>query len=241
MRKKSFLLLIVIALIISFVLYYQFIPAPGPTIELTRLYGLKLQSGQSVTINVSVADAEFLTAVVLDLAWDPYVLQVAVNDPNGYPLGGVNYSIYLGPFFRNVSDTSKLVVNKVDNSAGKINGLGLLIYKAGFSANGSGVLASINFVCINPGTTTIEITGPASGRRAWVETIIDPSVSVEHKEVYGLVTESAPPPIWTEFRFRIAVLAIEIIAPPIPLSIIILKRRPKKVHKKPDEELEDIL
>ncbi|MEM3576949.1 MAG: hypothetical protein QXX51_00640 [Candidatus Bathyarchaeia archaeon] len=241
MRKKSLLALIILVLIVSSVLYYYFLPAHGPTIELTRLYGLKLQSGQIVTINVSVYDAELLTAVVLDLAWDPYVLQVAVDDPNGYLLRGVNYSIYLGPFFRDVSNTSKLVVNSVDNLAGKIAGLGLLIFKAGFSANGSGVLATINFVCVNPGTTTIEIVGPSSGR-AWVETLINPTISVEHKEVYGLVTDRDPPPIWTGFEFRIIVLAVETVAPLVPLSIIVLKRRPKRVHKKSaDEELEDIL
>jgi hypothetical protein len=237
MKGKLFLLFLM--LIIAIGAIYASIPPPKPTIEITRLYGAKLEQGQIIPINISIINGEEVTAVAIKLSWDPYILQVA-RDPNGYPFRGVNYSLYVGPYFRNISNTSKLVVNVLDNSAGILD-MGLAIYAGKLSANGSGVLATINFICVNPGTTSIEIVGPHEGH-AWFQTAKNPAVSAPHNEIHGIVTEKEPPPLWTEFSFQVSLIAAEAIVPGIILGIIILRRRPKKVSgESMEDELEELL
>jgi hypothetical protein len=237
LKGKIFLLFIMLLIAIGAI--YASIPPQRPTIQITRLYGVKLKEGDIIPINISIIDGKGITAFAVKLSWDPYVLQIA-RDPNGYPFKGVNYSVYIGPYFGSLTNTSKLVVNDLDNSAGIVD-MGLLIFTPKLSANGSGVLISINFVCINPGTTSIEIVGPYEGH-AWLQTAENPSVSTPHYKVNGIVTEKGPPPFWTEFNFQVSLIAAEAIVPGIILGIIILRRRPKKVSgESVEDELEELL
>lgn len=240
---KGKLLLLLLIIIVAAAAFYSFQPSPEPTLALTRIYGLNLQPGDTVEINITISDVSDLAYSRVNLAWDPYVLKVTTGDPNGWmdPITRINYSVYEGPFMKSFSNSSMFLLNEVNNVAGTIWALSNYFAETGKSASGSGVLAIINFTCINPGTTTIEITGPREGH-ASLPMGSNPNEQIPHKEVYGLITEMGPPPMWTEFWFQISVIIVEIIVLALVSLVIVIKRRPKpmKPMRKPaaEEEIE---
>jgi len=199
--KGRLLLLLIFAIVVPVVGYWYINTRSVPTVSITRLYNLNLQSGQTIMINVTVSDISGLTSCRVNLAWDPKVLKVTTGDPNGWkdPITGIKYSVYEGSFLKEFSNSTIFLINKVDNAAGNITAIFNAITSQGITASGSGVLATINFTYINPGTTTIRVIGPKEGHSSLQSSTGE---QIQHQDINGLITNDAPPPIWTEFWFQ---------------------------------------
>lgn len=235
LKGKLFILTFVI--VFALAVFYTIQPEPEPTLAFTQMYNVNLQPGQTVEINLIISDVKDLSACITSLRWDPYILAVTL-DPNGLqaPFTTNRYSIREGSFLKTASNNTRLTINSVNATAGEITNLSNQILEAGVTANGTGVLATINFTCINSGTTTIEIIGPEEGH-AWVR---DPSqTKILHKEIKGIITKAAPPPIWLESGFQTNVALVEIIgliAVSIATTILI---RPKVIRTREMEKEEE--
>jgi hypothetical protein len=212
-------------------------PSAEPTLAISRIYNVQLQPGETIEVNVTISDVSNLASVRVDLAWDPYVLKVTTGDPHGWthPITEVNYSIFEGSFLRSFSNVTKFLVNDVNNNDGTIEAIFVGILEQGKTASGSGVLATINFTCVNPGITTIEVIGPREGH-ASIQS--GDGMQIPHKEIYGLVTDMGPPPIWTESGFQVSFITVEIIVITVASAVIYVKRRPKRIHKETEEEID---
>lgn len=202
--KGRLLLLLILAISVP-VVGYQYLLAPsGPTVSITRLYNLNPQPGETITISVTISDVSKLVSCRINLAWDPNVLKVTTGDPKGwmYPVRRIRYGVYEGPFLKEFSNSTMFLINKVNNEAGTITAIYDAITSPATTASGSGVLATINFTYVNPNITTIEITGPREGHSSLVDST---GRQIPHQDVNGLVTSEAPPGIWTESWFQVAV------------------------------------
>lgn len=210
---KGRLLLLLISAVVVPVLGYQFILAPSsPTVSITRLYNLNPQPGETITISVTISDVSQAVSCRVYLAWDPNVLKVTTGDLKGWmdPVRRIRYGVYEGPFLKEFSNSTMFLVNKVNNEAGTIDAIYNAIVSQGTTASGSGVIATINFTYVNPGITTIEITGPREGHSSLQDSA---GLQIQHKDVNGLATSEAPPGIWTESWFppTVGLAVVEIV------------------------------
>jgi hypothetical protein len=211
----------------------------GTTVSITKYYNLNLQPGQTVIVNITVSDVSNMVSFRAHLAWDPNVLKVTTGDPEGWvdPITGIQYGIYEGPFFKNFSNETIFLVNRVNNVAGNITGIFNAFTASGVSASGTGVIAIINFTCVNTGSTTIRIVGPREGHSSLQDSA---QQQILHQDIDGLITNEAPPPIWTESWFQVAAGfgLIEFIILALMVFLIIRWWRTQSVP--PNEENEEI-
>lgn len=213
---KGRILLFLIFAIIAPAVGYQFISAQsGPTVSITRLYNLNLQPRQTITVSVTISDVSRLVSCRINLAWDPNVLNMTTGDPKGWmdPIKRIKYGVYEGPFLKEASNSTMFGINKVDNVAGTITAIFNGIASPDETASGSGVIAIMNFTCVNPGVTVIEITGPRTGHSSLQGSMVGETIQISHQDVNGLVTNEAPPGIWVEFWFQatVGIAVVEII------------------------------
>jgi hypothetical protein len=141
------------------------------------------------------------------------VLKITTGDRNGWRDGltGIRYGIYEGPFFKSFTNSTFFLINDVNNNLGKITSIYDAITVGGIGASGSGVVATINFTCVNPTTnTSIRITGPSQGHST-LQTIT--AFQIQHQDIDGLVTAGGSPGVWTElwFQVTVSVVIVEII------------------------------
>ena len=234
MKWKLILLLMLIAII---ALGYVYSIPPKPTLEISRMYNVNLQPGETIQVNITVSNVQDLFSYRINLAWDPYVLKVATGDQKGWidPFTRISYNIYEGPFLRKFSNATRFLINEVNNKKGTITALYGGFVVTGTSASGSGVLAIINFTCVHPGLTTIEITGGDPGEK---HALLGKSggEKVMHDEVCGVVSPEGPLPAWTKLDFLITVIVIEVIVLTILSSIIVALKRPKRKRVREEEE-----
>jgi hypothetical protein len=176
----------------------------GTTVSITKYYNLTLQPNQTIIVNITVSDVVDMTGFRAHIAWDPNVLKVTTGDPNGWrdPITGIRYNIFEGPFLKSFTNATIFLVNKVNNDAGNITGIFNAITQSGVSASGSGVVAIINFTCVNPGTTTIRIVGPKDGGSSLPNSANE---QIPHRDIEGIVTSESSPAVWTESWFQAAV------------------------------------
>lgn len=222
MKKK--ILLILILLIIIAAILYNFWPQPPPVFAISDVYNVT--SGQTIGVNITISDISDFSGWAVDLAWDPYILRITTGDRDGLqPIGSRTfYNIYEGPFLKNVRPTSFLI-NQINNEQGELKFLSARTVDLGEPASGSGVLATINFTCINTGTTTIEITGSNPEGKILIMDSQGNAILL-HEERNGLVTEAdiVPPPVWTEFSFQATIIIIEVVVLAVA-SLVIKKKR----------------
>lgn len=210
--KGILLLLLILAIIVPAVGYQYMSVQSGPTVSITRLYNLNPQPGQTITVNVTISDVSQLVSCRINLAWDPNVLKITTGDSRGWrdPITGIRYGVYEGPFMREFSNSTMLLINKIDNAAGTITALFNSIASPGITASGSGVIVTMNFTYVNPSATTIEITGPREGHSSLQS---GTGEQIPHQDVNGLVSDEGPPGIWTEFWFQatVGIAVVEIV------------------------------
>jgi hypothetical protein len=240
--KEKLILLLIIAIIAptaEYLILPSITTSSGPTLAVTKIYNKSLQEGQSIIVNLTVSGVSDLIAYSVNLAFNPSVLQVTTGNPKGVkdPQTGIKYDIYEGPFLRLSTTDTMFLINGVDNKHGNISALVQAIIPAGDSSSGSGVLALINFTCVNPTTyTAINITGTST-----LET--DTSFSIPHKAIDGFITSGAAPGVWTELWFQaiLIVVVIEILVVVLGIFITIRWWRSERKAETEDEAvLEDL-
>ncbi|MEM1588855.1 MAG: cohesin domain-containing protein [Candidatus Bathyarchaeia archaeon] len=228
MIKKLFALIVIVAIIVA--IYFTYFPTQAQaTLTIDKIYNVT-EPGTTFLVNITVINAPKCAGWKIDLAWDPYILAVSTGDPNGLNVKGVLYNIYEGPFTKNVRPADYFTVSKVDNSAGIIKGLLAVYMTSGEFPEGTGVLATINFTVLRTGTTTIEITGP---KQPGGSVIVDENnKEIPHVELYGLITEKSPPPIWESADFQFKVIVVEIMALSVSSVVLVWKYTPKEPKKR---------
>jgi hypothetical protein len=225
LKGKLILILLLIAAIIPPTAAYLLVPSSGPpTVSVTKIYNTRLQTGQTIIVNVSVSDVPALVACDVDLAFDPSVLKVTTGDPHGFLLGRTRYGIYEGPFFKSSTNQTMFLVNDVNNKKGNISAIYGGIIPSGISSSGSGVIASINFTCVNATTNTaIRITGPSQGHST-----LQPSTKgvydITHQDIDGFVTADGSPGIWTELWFQATASVVIVETIVVALGILVTTR-----------------
>lgn len=236
--KGRVILLLIFAIIVPAVGSQYIYTQSGPTVSITRFYNLNLQSGQTIIVNITISDVSSLISCRINLAWNPNILNVTTGDPKGWtdPIRGIKYSVFEGPFLKEFSNSTMFLLNKVDNAAGTITAIFDAIASPGISASGSGVIATVNFTCVNPGITTIEITGPRKGHSSLQGSMGE---QISHQDVNGLVTNDAPLGIWTEFWFQatVGLVVVEIMIL-VLLSLVIIKWWRSRVEAESEESAE---
>ena len=241
MKWKLIFLLIIVALIV--LAYFYSLP-PKPKLEISQIYNVNLEPGQTIIVNVTVSDVVDLFCYRVNIAWDPYILKVSTGDPEGWkdPFTYVTYNIYEGPFLKQFSNWTNFIINEVDNERGKIVALYGGFVDPGDSASGTGVVATINFTCIHPGTTTIEIVGGDPSAKGHALLGKSGGETIPHDEVHGIVSNGGPPPPWTDLGFVVMVVIVEVITLAILSAIIVSVKRPKRKRAKQEkDELEELL
>ena len=210
--KGRLLLLLILAIIVPVAGYQYMSVQSGPTVSITKLYNLNHQPGQTITVNITISDVSQLVSCRVNLAWDPNVLNITTGDPNGWkdPIQKIKYGVYEGPFLKEAGNSTMFLINKVDNAAGTITAIFNAIASPDMTASGSGVIAILNFTCVNPGITAIKITGPREGHSSLQGSMGE---QISHQDIDGLVTNEAPPGIWAEFWFQatVGIAVVEII------------------------------
>jgi len=216
MKKAALLIAIIIIAIIAAGFYTLYTPTIT-TVAISKVYEAK--EGNIVEVNITVSNVEDLCTWVFDLAWDPYILRIATGDTHGYKYrDGKYYNIYEGPFLKSVRNETILAINYIYNDKGTISHIGAGYLKPGDTASGSGVLVTIQFECINSGTTTVEIVDCSVLQNSRGE-------NIGHENINGLITknEYVPPPILEDKVFQFEVIAVEIIALMIVSGVLVKK------------------
>jgi len=224
LNKKA---LFLIAVVIIAILGYLLLRPAAPTIVIDHVYDVT-EVGQTVNVTIRAIGLPSCSAWVFNLVWDPYILQITTGDnQSGLRRGGIYYNIYEGPYLESIRPTIFLA-NNIDNGAGKIDHLVSGYQTTDGSASGDGALVTINFTVVHVGTTTIEITGTSPGfpGKGLIQSS-NPLEEVPHDEIYGLVTENAPPPIWSGLEFQIETVVIEVAILAVVSYVVIRMRRPK--------------
>jgi hypothetical protein len=247
LKGKLILILLVIAAIIPPTAAYFLIPIPPsvetPTVGIEKLYNTSLQPGQTIIVNITVSDVPSTIAYLVNVAFDPSVLKVTTGDPHGYNLFGKLYGIYEGSFLRRSTNDTMFLVNGVNNKVGNISAIYDGINPSGISSSGSGVIARINFTCVNATTNTaINMTGE--------NLLLDtPTSEIQHQIVNGFVTaEAAPPPpaapgIWTQLWFQVTlgVIICEVVI--VVIGVFVARRLWRsrvEAESKESAEFEDL-
>jgi len=199
-RKLLFLFLVVIIAVLAF-LYTR---PPLPVLAVERVYDVT-ERGKTILVNVTLNNVVACNGWLVNLTWDPEILRVS-SGPPPYP-GAPSVAITEGPFLKNVGPTN-FGINSFDDVKGEII-VGEQFPNTGTSAGGSGVLLSINFTVLQVGTTTIEINSPSPTLHQSIVAGAQNNI-MDHAEVYGLVTNEGPPPIWTDAGFQSTVMLGEV-------------------------------
>lgn len=241
--KEKLLFLVLVAIIVPIV-PYLLLGQSGPTVSISRLYNLNLQSGDTVGINVTVSDVSDMTSLRMNLAWDPKVLRVTTGDPEGWrdEITGVKYDIYEGPFLKSFTNSTMFIINDVNNNGGNITALYNAIIAANVTASGSGVISTINFTCVNSGTTTVRIVpSPGRGQSSMQSSTGE---QVLHRDIDGVVTSGGSPGIWAETWFQVAlgVVIFEIVVVVLAIFLIVRWWRLRSEEEiKEEAELKDLV
>jgi hypothetical protein len=218
--KQKLLLLLLVAIIIPVVTYWLLPSSGGSALSISRFYNTNLQPGQTIELNLTASDVGDLVSVRANLAWDPNVLKLTTVSSGGYLFQGIRYNIREGPFLKTYANSTIFLINNINNNAGNISALFNAITVTGPSAAGSGVIATINFTCVQSGPTAINITGSRQGHSSLQSVAGE---QIPHQDVDGLITTDGAPGIWTELWFQttVGVVSAEVIVIALMIFIII--------------------
>jgi hypothetical protein len=223
------MLAIMVIVIILVAVFFIYAPAQSQvTLAVDNVYDIT-NTGTTILVNITLSNSPSCTGWMVDLAWDPYILAVSTEDPNGLNVSGKAYNIYEGSFTKSVRPADIFKATEVNNIAGRIRGLVALYITSGELPKGTGILATINFTVLHKGTTTIEIVGPGTSSDPKQGIIADEkNMVMPHVELYGLVTERSTPPVWEKTDFQIDVVIFETVVLSVLSGILIWKNMPKE-------------
>jgi hypothetical protein len=207
----------------------------------SKVYSTSLKKGQTILLNVTVSNIPSIIGCDVNLAFNSSVLQVTTGNRKGYLIGNTRFDIYEGSFFTTVSGSTIFLLNGVNNAHGSINAIYEGFTKTGVNASGSGILASINFTCVNANTNTfINVMNNSI-------LLKNSTANIQNQIVNGFVTANpppAPPSVWTELWFQatLIVIVIEIII--VVLGILLTLRgwrAQAETEIKERDELDELL
>jgi hypothetical protein len=109
--------------------------------------------GETVEMEITVQDVTDLYAAQVQLTFDPSVVQVQDADPRPSSPGvQIRPGVFLDPANQYV------LVNEADNATGEIDFAVTQLYPA-VAQSGSGVLATVIFEAVDPGTSPVQLVG----------------------------------------------------------------------------------
>jgi len=214
------------------------IHAASPTVTVTSVYNVT-EPGTTFLVNITVTDVSDLFMWVMNMSWDPNIIQISTGDPAGLLRKGIRYNIYQGSFLKSVRSTVFLA-NDVNNTGGAIRYLSAGYLNPGSAPSGNGVLATINFTSINVGTTTIEITGPSTDHPGHCMIIDHTGKEIPHEEIDGVISEHGPPPpppFWTQLWFQVTVPVVIVAVVAGYVAIKVIKPARDRAKAKEAEEI----
>jgi hypothetical protein len=240
--KKVLPMVLVLIIAASFVRFPE-VRAATPTVVVSSVYNLT-QAATTLLINITVNDVSDLMMWVIDLVWDPNMMQLNTGSPTGLLKKGVRYDIFEGPFLKSIRSTV-FAANAINLTGGKISSLAAGYLNPGTVASGSGTLVTINFTAINVGTTRINMTGPSAAQPGQSMLIGQSGKEISHDDVEGVITKDdppPPPPFWTQLWFQVTVVivAVAVVAGYAVIKVVIPARARAKAKEAEEIVEEDI-
>ena len=230
MRKKIVLLMSLILITAATLRIVPNAQAATPTVAVASVYNIT-EPGMTFQVNITITDVTDLSMWIINMSWDPNMLQIPTGDRQGLRKRQIYYNIYEGPFMESFH-SAIFTANEIDNVHGRIRQLACGYAGAGTPAWGSGVLATINFTSVNVGTITIEINGPSIEYPGHSMLLDNSGYEMPHEDIDGTVTEHAPPLIWMEPWFQATTVGIIVVI--VAATYVIKKksvRHPTKSEK----------
>jgi len=237
-RKLQAFILLITVIIVAIVPGEPWRPH-FPTVAVTSLYNVT-EPGTTFLVNITVIDVTDLFMWIINMSWDPDIIQITTGDQNSLKKGGIYYNIYEGPFLNNTRPTTGLRVTELNNTGGTITKLSCTYVSSGSTPSGNGALAMINFTLLKKGTAIIDINGPSVKHpgRCVLQDSSGNEIIIE--VVDGTLTESGPPPIWTQFWFSATIIGIIVIILEVATFYVLIKKKPLSKKEK-EETLEGVL
>jgi len=212
-------LLLIVAMVI---LAYLYTRPPETVLSIGKVYDVT-KVGQTVLVNVTIANVASCTGWLMNLLWDPYYVTLTprVNASSG----ALPYEVIDGPFLKDVGPTRNLVFNLVNNAAEEMI-VGDQFATSGKSASGTGVIMEINFTVVHVGTTTLN-TAPLSPTQNQSVIASATGGGVDHVEVSGLITNDPVPPLWEGTEFQITLIAGDVLVLLAATGIVYQRAHPR--------------
>lgn len=207
-----------------------------PMLSVDRAYNAG-ETGSTVLVNVRLSNVESCSTWGLNLTWDPYYLQLTRGTPpfpNGPP-----FEVREGPLFTERNSTTFLYFSSIDLIRGEMVVIDIFTTK-GVYVTGSGVIFTLNFTIVRPGTSAIELNPPTPDL---TESAIGDknNENVKHDELNGSVTNEGPPPVWASTDFDTMLIYGEVGLLSLASLIIYVyanPKQPKSARKKADYQPE---
>lgn len=215
-RKMLFLVLVAIIAVGA----YLYLKPAKPVLSADRVYNVT-GIGETVPINVTLSDVPGTSGWNMRLTWDPYFVR----------LSGVEE----GPFFRSRNMTSLYHVLSIDYEQGEMIVADVFLAENIF-VQGTGVILTVNFTTVRVGSSTIEFTAPGNGTQAVIGDASNLH-ALDHVEVYGLISNEGPPPIWASTDFQSTLIIGELAVLSLASGIIYWRAhpRPPKLMRRREE------
>jgi len=218
-KKKSLFLILIVVIV---VLAYMYTRAPEPVLSIDKVYDVT-QVGQTVQVNVSLVDVPTCSGWVMNLLWDPYYVRLTPRAPPSP--GALPYEVIEGPFMKDAGTTIGLVFNWVDDANGQMI-FGDMFVGSSSYANGTGIVATINFTVVHVGTTTL-ITASVSPVINQSEIDDAQHQVLGHVEVMGLITDKPAPPFWEGMEFQNTLIAGDVLVLLAATGIVYQRAHPR--------------
>jgi hypothetical protein len=206
--KRKLLFLVLVAIVI--VAAYLYLKPPEPVLSAEKVYNVTV-IGETVPLNVTLANVPGTSGWNMRLTWDPYYVR----------LSGVEE----GPLMKTANMSSLFSVTSVDYERGEII-LADVFLGQGISVQGTGVILEVNFTTIRIGSSTIEFAGPGNGTQASIGDANN-KYTIDHVEVYGLISNEGPPPIWASTDFQNILIVGELAALSLASGLIYWRAHPR--------------
>lgn len=230
MKGKVLILLLVTLTATMAYLYTRPVPA---AIRIDKVYNVT-NAGDTILVNATLSDVSNCAGWMLNLAWDPTVVNITSGNTT-YPAdGGPPVEIIEGSFLK-ITGPTYFIVNSVDQEKGEATIGGLFKNKDAFTS-GTGVIFAINFTIIKPGITTVELRPPYE--LANMSVVWNPQTQlISHDDINGLITQEGPPPAWVsaDFQNTTIVAEVAVLATASYTVYSLTHRRPPKAQRRKAE------
>jgi len=220
--KALFLVLVIIIAVFA----YLYLRPQQPVLSIDKVYDVT-EVGETVVINVTLSSVPACGGWMLDLVWDPYIVNLTTGGPNStLPIsGGLPVVIIEGPFLKKAGSTL-FVINSANNTRGEAV-VASIVSSQGEGARGTGMILMLNFTIVHVGTTTIEMKPPSPTVLNQSFIVDATNHPIEHIEINGLITEKEPPPFWAGTDFQNTLIVGEVVVLLAASAIVYQRTHPR--------------